>query len=139
MTATRGPLTTLRTFRGTMEATRAFVKRWWLWIPTPGMSCDGFLLLGQVPEKTFDVQEDTYGVSEVRPTWGHGWRAFAVRKCGAEPGGEDEMYTTSIGPGGKSTCTCKAGRTRNEVCRHRDGLRAAIQAGAIPPKRIEGA
>lgn len=102
------------------------------------MSCDGFLFLGQVKEKSYDVDEQTYGVEEVRSSFGPGWRSFSVRKLSAEEGAEDEQYTTSIGPRG-STCTCKAGRTRNEVCRHRDGLTAAIKAGAVPKKQLQGA
>lgn len=133
------PLSSLRTFRGSLEPTRTYARRWWLWIPTPGMPCDGFILLGQVPAKSYDVDEQTYGVAEVPSVHGFGWRSFAVRKCGAAPGGVDEMYTCSIGPRGVSVCTCKAGRTRNEVCRHRDGLRAAIEAGAIPRKDLQGA
>jgi hypothetical protein len=139
MTATNGLLSTLRTYRGSMPATATYAKRWWLWIPTPGMPCDGFILLGQVAERSYQFDEQTYGVAEVGSVHGFGWRSFAVRKCGAEPGAEDEMYTCSVGPRGVSVCTCKAGRTRHEVCRHRDGLRAAIDAGAMPRKPLQGA
>jgi hypothetical protein len=128
----------IRVVGGKMEATKTCAARWWKWIETPGLPCDGILILGQVEEKSGKVDEQTYGVETVPCSW-PGGRSFAVRKLGAEIGGDDEMYTTSIGPGGKSVCTCSAGRARVEVCRHRDSLRAAILAGAVPPKRIEGA
>lgn len=124
--------------RGSMEPTKTFAKRWWLWIPTPAMPCDGFLLLGQIAEKSLDLDEQTYGVEEVASPHGPGWRSFAVRKLGAAVGGEDEQYTTSVGPR-SSVCTCRAGKTRTEVCKHRDGLRAAVEAAAIPRKFIQGA
>ncbi len=122
---------------GKMEATRTYSHRWWKWIDTPGLPCDGILILGQVVEKSGEVDEQTYGCEEVRCAF-PGGREFAVRKLGASVGGEDEQYRTQILPRG-SYCTCKAGRTRTEVCRHRSGLEAATQAGAIPVKELIGA
>jgi hypothetical protein len=129
----------LKTFRGSMDATATYAKRWWLYIPTPGMPCDGFLLLGQVKAKSYEFDEQTYGIQEVPSPHGFGWRSFSIRKCGAELGAEDEAYTTSIGPRGVSVCTCKAGSTRQEVCRHRCGLKAAIEAQALPKQQLQGA
>lgn len=126
-----------RTARGTMEPTRTYLRRWWLWIDAPGMPFDGFLLLGQVAEKSYEVDEQTYAVCEVRCAF-PGGRSFAVRKLGAELGSDQEMYTVTILPR-TSVCTCKAGRTRQEVCRHRDGLAAVIAAGVLPRKVIQGA
>jgi hypothetical protein len=130
----------MKTARGTMAATTTYAQRWWLWIEAPGMPCDGFLLLGQIKDKATatEIDEQTYGIQEVRSPHGIGWRSFSVRKLGTDLGAADEQYTTSIGPRG-SVCTCKAGSTRQEVCRHRCGLSAAIAAGAIPKKQLQGA
>lgn len=132
------PLAGLKTARGSMSATATYAKRWWLWLTIPGSCCDGFLFLGQVKEKSYDVDEQTYGVEEVRSPFGPGWRSFSVRKLSAEEGAEDEQYTTSVGPR-SSVCTCKSGRTRSEVCRHRDAFKAMIDAGVLPKKKLEGA
>jgi len=129
----------MNVYRGKLEPTKTYRKRWWLFVPTPAMPCDGFLLLGQLPAQSLDIDEQTYGVQEVRSPHGLGWRSFSVRKLGAAVGAADEQYTTSVGPGGKSVCTCDAGRARTEVCRHRCGLRAACDAGAIPTKPDLGA
>jgi hypothetical protein len=126
-----------RTARGQLEPTRTWLRRWWLWIDTPGLPCDGVLVLGQVAAKGYELDEQSYGVQEIRCSW-PGGRAFAVRKLGAAVGGDDEQYTTTILPR-TSVCTCKAGRTRTERCRHRDALAALIQAGVLPARRIEGA
>lgn len=128
----------IRLVRGKLEATRTYNRRWWTWIQSPGLPCDGFLLLGQTKEKGGDIDEQTYGVDEVPPK-AMGYRCFAVRKLGAEIGADDEAYTTQIGPRGVSACSCKAGRTHAERCRHRDGLAALIQAGAIPARQLQGA
>lgn len=122
--------------RGKMEATRTYSRRWWSWIELPMLPCDGVLTLGQVVEKSGEVEEDSYGVEEVRCSF-PGGRSFAVRKLGAPLGGEDESYTTSILPR-NSVCNCKAGKTRNEVCRHRDGLTALIEAGVLPQRELAG-
>lgn len=127
----------IRVVGGKLEPTRTFSARWWKWIETPGLPCDGILILGQVDEKSGKVDEQTYGVESVPCSW-PGGRSYAVRKLGAEIGGEDEMYTTTVMPR-TSICTCKAGRTRTEVCRHRDGLEAAMTAGAIRRREIVGA
>lgn len=127
----------IRCVGGKMDATRTYSHRWWKWIETPGLSCDGILILGQVVEKSGEVQEDTYGVQEVPCSFPAG-RAFAVRKLGAELGSEQEQYTTQVFPRA-SACTCKAGLTRTEVCRHRDGIAAAIAAGALPAVHLIGA
>lgn len=130
-------MTGIRCVSGKMDPTRTFCTRWWRWIDTPGLSCDGIMILGQIAEKRGDVDEQTYAVEEVRCTF-PGGRSFAVRKLGAELGGDDEMYTTTVLPR-NSVCTCKAGKTHTEICRHRSGLSAAIQAGAIPAKQSIGA
>jgi hypothetical protein len=122
---------------GKLEATRTYSARWWKWIDVPGLPCDGFLELGQVKEKSGEVDVTLYGVEEVRCAF-PGGREFAVRKLGAALGGEDEAYRTQVLPRG-SYCTCKAGKTHQEVCRHRCGLTAAIAAGAIPAKQEIGA
>ncbi len=127
----------IRVVGGKLEPTRTFSSRWWKWIDTPGLPCDGVLILGQVVEKSGEVDEQTYGVQEVSCSWPKG-RSFAVRKLGAELGGDDEQYTCSILPR-SSVCTCRAGKTRTEVCRHRDGLQAAIDAGAIKRTQAIGA
>jgi hypothetical protein len=127
----------IKTFRGTMDSTRTYSRRWWLLIPTPAMPFDAILLLGQVKDKSYEVDEQTYGVLEIRSAFPKA-RAFVVRKCGAELGGDDEQYLTTIAPAGGS-CTCKAGKTRQEICRHRDGIRAAILAGALPKRELQGA
>lgn len=126
-----------RTARGMMEPTKTYAKRWWLWIDTPGAAFDGFLLLGQLAEKGYEIDEQTYAVCEVRCAF-PGGRSFAVRKLGAELGSEQEMYTVTVLPRG-SQCTCKAGRTRQEVCRHRSGLEAIIAAGVLPRRPMQGA
>jgi hypothetical protein len=127
----------IRVVGGKLEPTRTFSSRWWKWIETPGLPCDGILILGQVAEKSGEVDEQTYGVEEVRCTY-PGGRTFAVRKLGAAVGGDDEQYTTTILPRA-TLCTCKAGRTHTEVCRHRDGLAALIESGALPRKSLIGA
>lgn len=126
----------IRSVGGKMEATRTYCQRWWRWVSTPGLSCDGILILGQVAEKKGVVDESVYGVEEV-PCSFPGGRSFCVRKLGAAVGSDEEMYTTTVYPR-TSTCTCKAGRTHTEICRHRDGLRAAIEAGAIESKQLAG-
>ncbi len=120
-----------------LEPTRTYSHRWASWLVVPMASCDGFLTLGQVEEKSGNVDEAMYGVEEVNCSF-PGGRSFAVRKLGAAIGGDDEMYTTSILPR-SSQCTCRAGKTRNEVCRHRDGLQALINAGALPVPEMIGA
>jgi hypothetical protein len=127
----------IRVVGGKLEPTKTFSSRWWKWIETPGLSCDGVLILGQVVEKSGIVDESVYGCEEV-PCAFPGGREFAVRKLGAVLGGDDEAYRTQVLPRG-SVCTCKAGRTHTEVCRHRCGLTAATQAGAIPVKTLIGA
>lgn len=122
---------------GKMDATRTYSARWWKWIAAPALSCDGFLILGQVVEKSGEVDESVYGVQEV-PCAFPGGRAFCVRKLGAAVGSEEEQYTTQVFPRA-SACTCTAGRTRTEVCRHRDGIAAAIAAGALPAVQPIGA
>lgn len=122
---------------GKLQPTKTFVSRWWKWIDTPGLCCDGILILGQVAEKSGEVDEQTYGVEEVRCAF-PGGRDFAVRKLGAAVGSDEEQYRTQVLPRA-SHCTCRAGQTRTEVCRHRDGLQAATQAGAIPVKHLIGA
>lgn len=122
---------------GKLEATRTYSHRWWRWLEVPGTPCDGFLTLGQVVEKSGNVDESMYGVEEVRCAF-PGGREFAVRKLGAGLGSDEEQYRVQVLPRG-SYCTCKAGRTHTEVCRHRCGLTAAIQAGAIPAKQEIGA
>jgi hypothetical protein len=122
---------------GKLEPTRTYSARWWKWLDVPGLPCDGIIELGQVTEKSGEVDVSLYGVEEVRCSFAGG-RSFAVRKLGAELGGDDEQYTTTILPR-NSICTCKAGRTRTEVCRHRDGLVAAAESGAIPRKQHVGA
>lgn len=122
---------------GKLEPTRTYSARWWKWIETPGLPCDGVMILGQVTEKSGEVDEQCYGVEEVRCAF-PGGREFAVRKLGAAVGSEEEQYRTQVLPRG-SYCTCKAGKTRQEVCRHRCGLEAATQAGAIPAKQEIGA
>lgn len=132
-------MTGLEKFGGKLEPTATYCRRWWSYIRTPGLPCDGLLFLGQQKEKGGDIDEQVYGAEEVVSPHGFGWRSFCVRKLGAEAGAEDEQYTTSCGPAGKSVCTCTAGKTRTEICRHRCGLRAACDGGAIPKKRLEGA
>lgn len=127
----------LRFVRGKLEPTRTYSRRWWSWLETPGLSCDGVLTLGQVVEKSGEVDEQVYGVQEVRCSFAGG-RSFAVRKFGAAVGSEEEAYTTSILPR-NSVCNCKAGQCRVEICRHRCGLTAAVMAGAIPAKQLMGA
>lgn len=122
---------------GKLEPTRTFIARWWKWIDTPGLPCDGILILGQVAEKSGEVDEQTYGVESVPCSW-PGGVSFAVRKLGAGLGSDEEMYTTTILPR-SSVCTCKAGRTRTDVCRHRCGLEAAIEAGAVSRRQVVGA
>jgi hypothetical protein len=123
-------MTDLRFVRGKMEPTRTYSSRWWSWLETPGLPFDGVLTLGQVVEKSGEVDEAAYGVCEV-PCAFPGGRSFCVRKLGAALGSDEESYTTTILPR-SSVCTCKSGRCRNEICRHRDGVSAAILAGAIP-------
>lgn len=120
-----------------MESTRTYCKRGLTWMVFDSLPCDGVLTLWQVTEKGGDVQEDTYGVEEVNCSF-PGGRSFAVRKLGAPIGGDDEMYTVSVLPR-NSQCTCKSGRVRNEVCRHRDGLTALIEAGVLPVQELIGA
>jgi hypothetical protein len=127
----------VRVVSGKLEPTRTYSARWWKWLEIPSLPCDGILELGQVTEKSGEVDASLYGVEEVRCVFAGG-RSFAVRKLGAEVGGEDEQYTTTVLPR-NSVCTCKAGRTRNEVCRHRDGIVAVIEAGVLPKKQLIGA
>jgi hypothetical protein len=122
---------------GDLPATRTYRRRWWKWFELPGLPCDGVMLLGQVSVKGEVIDEQTYGVEEVRSRH-FGMRSFCVRKLGATVGAEDEQYTTTIGHR-NSICTCVAGRTRTEVCRHRDGLAALIAAGVLPAKELIGA
>jgi hypothetical protein len=130
-------MTGIQCVGGKMDATRTYCNRWWKWICTPGLPCEGILLLGQMTEKKGDVDEQLYGIEEVKCS--HlGGRSFAVRKLGAAVGSEEEAYTTTIMPR-NSVCTCKSGRTRTEVCRHRDGIKAAIDANAITQKQLIGA
>lgn len=127
----------IRVVGGKLEPTRTYSARWWKWIETPSLPCEGILILGQVEEKSGKVDESLYGVEEVRCAF-PGGREFAVRKLGAAVGGDDEAYRTQVLPRG-SVCTCKAGRTHTERCRHRDGLSAAVEAGVIPLKHLIGA
>lgn len=130
-------MTGIKCVGGKMDATRTYCNRWWKWISTPGLPCEGILLLGQMTEKKGDVDEQLYGVEEVGCSY-LGGRSFAVRKLGAAVGSEEEAYTTTILPR-TSICTCKGGKCRTEICRHRDGLASAIQAGVIPAKTLIGA
>lgn len=128
----------LRTFRGTLEPTRTYARRWWHWLPTPGLPCDGVLTLGQVKEKSYDFDEQVYAVCEVKSVW-PGARMFVVRKLGADQGGDDEQYQTTFHPGGRgSQCNCKAGQCKTEVCRHRCGLAAVMAAGLLPRRELQG-
>ena len=127
----------LRFVRGKMEPTRTYSARWWSWLETPTLPMDGVLTLGQVVEKSGEVDEAVYGLQEV-PCSFPGGRSFCVRKLGAALGSDEEQYTTQVFPRA-SVCTCKAGRTRTEVCRHRDGITAAILAGALPAVQLIGA
>lgn len=127
----------LKTFQGSMEPTRTYSKRWWLLIHLPGMPFDAILLLGQVKDKSYGIDESTYGLLEIRSAFPNS-RAFVLRKCGSKPGSDEEQYLTTIAPRGAS-CTCKAGKTRTEICRHRDGITAAILAGALPQRELQGA
>ena len=124
--------------KGKLEPTRTYSRRWWSWLVVPGTPCDGFLMLGQIKEKGGQVDEATYGVEEMPPR-SLGWRCFIVRKLSAEVGADDEQYTTQIGNRGSSVCTCTAGSTRQEICRHRCGLTAVIAAGALPVRELQGA
>ncbi len=123
--------------RGTMPATRTYCKRWFRWLTLPMLPIDGVLTLGQMTEKKGDVDEQDYGVDELPPV-AFGYRRFCVRKLGAPIGGDDDMYDVQVGSRA-SSCSCTAGRTRNEVCRHRDGLKALIESGALPVKELQGA
>jgi hypothetical protein len=124
--------------KGVLEATRTYQKRWWQWLEVPSAPCDGFLMLGQIKEKGGAVDEATYGVEEVPPR-ALGWRCFIVRKLEADIGAPDEQYVTQIGNRGVSVCSCTAGQTRQEICRHRCGLAAVIAAGSLPVKELQGA
>ena len=123
--------------QGELPPTRTYSRRWWRWLVLPGLPCDGVMTLGQVIAKSGGIDEQTYGVEEVRSRH-FGMRSFCVRKLGAATGADDEQYTTTIGHR-NSVCTCTAGRTRTEICRHRDGLAALIAAGALPAKELIGA
>ena len=120
-----------------LEPTRTFSHRWASWLVVPMAPCDGFLTLGQVEEKSGNVDESMYGVEEINCGF-PGGRSFAVRKLGATMGGDDEMYRTDILPR-SSQCSCKAGRVRQEICRHRDSLTALIAAGMLPVREMVGA
>jgi len=124
--------------KGTLEATRSYCRRWWSWLVVPGTPVDGFLMLGQIKEKGGAVDEATYGIEETAPR-ALGWRCFIVRKLEAEIGGPDEQYVCQIGQRGASVCTCTAGQTRQEICRHRCGLAAVLAAGALPAREHHGA
>lgn len=137
MSATLSALTSLRTYRGNLEPTRTYVKRWWHWLPTPGLPCDGVMTLGQVKEKSYGVDEDVYAVCEVKSVWPAA-RMFVVRKLGADAGSDQEQYQTTIHPGGRTFCTCKAGQCKTEVCRHRCGLAAVMAAGLLPKRELQG-
>lgn len=124
--------------KGTLEPTRTYQRRWWQWLEVPGTPVDGFLMLGQIKEKGGAVDEATYGCEEVPPR-ALGWRCFIVRKLDAPLGSDTEQYVTQIGNRGVSVCSCTAGQTRQEICRHRCGLAAVIAAGALPQRQLEGA
>jgi hypothetical protein len=132
-------LASLRTYRGEMAATRTYHRRWWLWIPAPrAESFDGYLLLGQVAAKSYQFDEDTYAICEVKSVW-PGARMFVVRKLGAEAGSDQEQYQTTFPAGGRpSICTCRAGLCKVEICRHRCGLAAVMAAGLLPKRQLGG-
>ncbi len=112
--------------------TLTFERRWLQYIPTPGLPCDGVLTMGQQDRKSGTLDVTTYGIQEVPCVHGAG-RSWAVVKFGT-----DDLYTTSVLPR-VSVCTCKAGKCRNEVCRHRDGLKALVEAGVLRSTQSIGA
>lgn len=129
-------LSRLAVFEGRLEPTRTWARRWWKWFVLPFAPCDGFLLVGQVAEKSFELDEAVYGVQEV-PSRAFGYRTFAVKKLTAVTP-EEALYTTSVSARG-STCTCRAGQCRVDVCKHRSGLEAIIAAGILPRRPMQGA
>lgn len=123
--------------RGKLLPTKTYSARWWTWLTFPYFCADGVLTLGQITEKSGDVDEQSYAIEEVRSSFSGG-RSFGLRKLGAVIGGVDEQYTCTILPR-NSVCNCSAGRAKVEVCRHRDSLKAILDAGLLPVKKELGA
>lgn len=124
--------------KGTLEPTRTWCRRWWSFLTSDMLPCDGILMVGQLKEKGGSVDECTYGIEELPPI-NFGWRLFLVRKLEADIGAEDEMYRTEIGPRGVSVCSCTAGKCRVEICKHRCAIAALIGAGVLPARELQGA
>ena len=77
---------------------------------------------------------DFYAVEEdVAEPWERPGRTFHVAKVHAQnidDPADAEVYRVCIGE--TETCKCKAGQTRNPVCKHRDALIALNEMGVLP-------
>jgi hypothetical protein len=112
---------------GSLPDTATYHHRRWEWTPRVGDECDdrdGTLAIWQT--RGSRPEFDAYAVQEDGPRPGVMGRVFLLLNLGSEGG---DVYETVIGP--TAYCTCRAGQTRTPLCKHRDSLAAAIDAGGL--------
>lgn len=126
----------MRAIRGDMPDTASNCYRKWVWLPTPSFGGDGVLSISQRPLKGGAPELDVYGVEEVQPEQ-LSCRTFVVVNL-TDPE-QEQPYKATVGA--VQRCSCDAGvkGIRRTSCKHRDAITAAITAGAIPARQLQGA
>lgn len=120
----------MKSFHGSLDASRTAAVRWWRYVALDGQEWHGLLTVGQQKDKGGAVELFDYAVLETACA-AAGYRKFTVAKLDAN--GEAESYFCQVGARG-SSCTCRAGEVKAMRCKHRDGVGAAVAAGAIPAR-----
>lgn len=114
-----------RVLSGKLDPTATYAARRWKWVACPQLTVAGLLEIVQVFRRRRDFESDLYLVEDAGQVPG----GRLLRLLNSTDESQEDVYECVVGI--TPQCSCKAGRTRTPVCKHRDACAALLAAGGL--------